>query len=52
MASVSLRHQPLPAKSRYEVATVISVGVSARTSKLGDENVMNSRRFKLTSPYR
>jgi hypothetical protein len=29
---------------------LISVGVSARTSKLGGQNVMNSRRFMLTSP--
>jgi len=33
------------AKNRYEVAAVHSIGASARTSKVGGENVMNSRRF-------
>jgi len=39
-------------KAVMKLQWLISVGVSAQTSKLGGENVMNSRRFKLTSPYR
>jgi len=33
------------AKNRYKVAAVHSIGASARASKLGGANVMNSRRF-------
>src|SRR6516225_2317269 len=41
-----------PLKAVMKLQRLISVGVSARTSTLCGENVMNSRRFMLTSPWR
>jgi len=41
--------QPLRAKNRYKVTAVHSIGASARARKFGGEDVMNSRRFMLTS---